>query len=630
MRKYWNKHLITSIITLLLVALGAQVSAMQHSATTDTLALPFFDDFARLQPAPRTDRWEQGGGVRTNLRYALNTKSIGTATFDAAAANGSLYPNLSTSPLPADTLTSLPINLERKIADSLYLSFFVQPQGLGYTPSERDSLVVELLDSTQQWHRAVAITYQAANQTLTQHFHIKPRTIERTRPNITQQFHPVMLPIDDSLFLYKGFRFRLINYASIDKQQTIASRQGNCDHWSVDLIRLDAHRHQHDTTLNDIAFCAPIEPMLNGYTSVPWHAFGKASKDLVPRPMQFTTQYANLGDSVWNVTRYYKIIDLSGQAPTQSFSGGSANSEPFTIDTFTRNFEYDHNFTSAWADSGKFRFVAYLSTNNNPKTAHLRHNDTLYTDLLLHNYYAYDDGSAETGWGFIGEGTNRAQAAMRFTSLVDDTLKGIMIYFNHTLDDANATSFKLTLWNERNNQPGDIIAQRAGVRTAYADSLNRFICYQMPATFIAKGSNFYIGWQQVYEVFMHVGVDLNTNHSSKLLYNKGNGWTPVSWDGTLMIRPIMGSTAAHFTAAPTRQRTSINLYPNPANSIVNIGIPDDTAAKSVAIYHSCGTLSLQQTYAPQIDVAHLPNGLYIVRVALTNGQMATGKLIISR
>lgn len=606
-------------------------STSQHrSAPADTLRLPFFDDFAQMRPHPSPTLWEDGSGVHTNLRYALNPKTIGTATFDAASASGELYPHLSTTPQPADTLCSRPINLALSPADSIYLSFCIQPQGLGYAPSERDSLVLELLDTAGLWHRVWAASANASTQTLTQRHH--KHTTTHTRTNLCSRFHTVMLPITDSLFLHKAFRLRFLNYASFDRHQSTPSQLANCDHWMLDLVHLNAHRYAADTTLNDVAFCQPIAPLMLGYTAVPWPHFNAETKrNLFPHPMQLTTSYANLGDSVWNITRHYQIIDLSGIGAEQSFSGGSENIEAWAVDTFTRNFEYDDNFPSAWADSGKFRFVAYLITDNDPRTAHLRHNDTVRADLCLHNYYAYDDGTSETGWGMSGIGTSRAMAAMRFTCLKSDTLQGVMLYFNRTPNNANATAFTLTVWDDDNGQPGHIIAQRTGVRTTYADSLNRFVPYSIPPTFIAKGSTFYVGWQQVYDRFMHVGVDLNTDHSDKLLYNMGSGWLQVGWNGTLMMRPIMGS-AMPTGIAPARRSThrGLRLHPNPASTTVHIGTHDDTSPATIELYNAAGVLMLAQRNAQQINVEHLPNGLYILRARLSNGQQATSKLIIAR
>lgn len=624
------KALITNALLIALWLLAPAATA--RTVGTDTLRLPFFDDFAQMRPHPSPALWEPSGGVLTNLRYALNLKTIGTATFDAASASGPLYPQLRTTPQLADTLTSRPINLALRPADSLYLSFCIQPQGLGYAPSERDSLVLELLDSAGYWHRAWAASVDVAAQTLTQ------RTYQRTHTHSTNKlcsrFHTVMLPITDTIFMHKAFRFRFMNYASLDKHQSTPSQQGNCDHWMLDLVHLNAHRHAADTALNDVAFSQPIAPIMLGYTAVPWsHVNAETKRILFPHPMQLTTTYANLGDSVWNVTRHYQIIDLSGHTSTvQSFSGGSENSEPWAVDTFTRNFEYNDDFPSAWADSAKFRFVAYLSTDNDPRTAHLRHNDTLRADLCLHNYYAYDDGTAESGWGMSGIGTSRAMAAMRFSCLKADTLQGVMMYFNRTPNNANATSFTLTVWDDDHGQPGRIIAQRTGVRTTYADSLNRFVSYSIPPTFIAKGSTFYVGWQQVYDRFMHVGVDLNTQHNDKLLYNMGSGWQPVGWSGTLMLRPIMGSTHTPTGIARPQPKPQhqLRLHPNPASTIVHIATEGQSLPTTLELYSPTGALVLSLRNAQQISVEHLQPGLYILRARFADGQQATSKLIISR
>ncbi|HRP59618.1 MAG TPA: hypothetical protein PK833_04935, partial [Vicingus sp.] len=54
-------------------------------------------------------------------------------------------------------------------------------------------------------------------------------------------------------------------------------------------------------------------------------------------------------------------------------------------------------------------------------------NDTVVSYQVFSNYYSYDDGSAEAGYGIEGVG---AKLANQFTIKKSDTLVGIRIYFN--------------------------------------------------------------------------------------------------------------------------------------------------------------------------------------------------------
>lgn len=100
------------------------------SASAGMLELPFFDDFSVTQVYPDHENWSDRN-VFINNDYPVNPVSIGVATFDAIDHTGSLYEQASAMPFVADHLTSGPVNMDYLPGDSIYLSFFYQPQGKG-------------------------------------------------------------------------------------------------------------------------------------------------------------------------------------------------------------------------------------------------------------------------------------------------------------------------------------------------------------------------------------------------------------------------------------------------------------------------------------------------------------------
>lgn len=80
--------------------------------------------------------------------------TIGVATFDGLNQYGLPYNKSQiTNYGVADHLTSKPLDLSGLgAADSVYLSFFYQPQGIGDWPNAKDSLQVEFLNfQTSEW-----------------------------------------------------------------------------------------------------------------------------------------------------------------------------------------------------------------------------------------------------------------------------------------------------------------------------------------------------------------------------------------------------------------------------------------------------------------------------------------------
>ncbi|HHN48007.1 MAG TPA: hypothetical protein ENN08_03615, partial [Bacteroidales bacterium] len=128
------------------------------------LMLPFFDDFSGDGVFPSPNQWADNH-VFINSDYPVFPITTGVATFDAIDENGRLYPQAGDNRFRADYLTSHPIRLDSVFspepkaltaADSVILSFYFQPEGLGFPPAETDSLVLEFfhdhpVDSLKGW-----------------------------------------------------------------------------------------------------------------------------------------------------------------------------------------------------------------------------------------------------------------------------------------------------------------------------------------------------------------------------------------------------------------------------------------------------------------------------------------------
>ena len=72
----------------------------------------------------------------------------------------------------------------------------------------------------------------------------------------------------------------------------------------------------------------------------------------------------------------------------------------------------------------------------------------------MYNYYAYDDGIPELGYGVSNAG---GMFAVRFDISDYDTIQGVQLLFNHTLNDANDKYFDIMVWKDENGKPGDTI-----------------------------------------------------------------------------------------------------------------------------------------------------------------------------
>ncbi|GHT21701.1 hypothetical protein AGMMS4957_10830 [Bacteroidia bacterium] len=95
------------------------------------------------------------------------------------------------------------------------------------------------------------------------------------------------------------------------------------------------------------------------------------------------------------------------------------------------------------------------------------------------------------------------------------------------------------------------------------------------------------------------------------------------------------TVAASGTAIETTEADKLAVYPNPARD--DLFIKSDTPIEKVEIFDISGravetwrAASLQQGNLQTIHVSHLPNGIYLVRVACSDGSAVTKKIVVKK
>lgn len=170
-------------------------------------------------------------------------------------------------------------------------------------------------------------------------------------------------------------------------------------------------------------------------------------------------------------------------------------------------------------DSANYEFRAFIVTDTDIENKHLRWNDTLRIEQKFYNYYAYDDGSAEAGYGLYGEGVKNGKVAYKFNSHVKDSLRSIRMYFNLAQNDANVNYFILKVWDDNNGEPGNELISQLNNKPEFEDELNQFVEFDLD-TIIALYGDFYIGWQQTTENFLNIGFDNNNFFNDTVYYGE--------------------------------------------------------------------------------------------------------------
>lgn len=499
--------------------------AARRASVSDTLDLPFYDDFSDPVIVPRQDRWID---VHTyvNLDMSIAPPSFGVVTFDGLNGKGLAY-NIANqnSYGVADYLTSQPIDLSYLPSDSVYLSFYYQMTGLGNAPEEEDSLVLEFNSpaDTLDWI----------------HIWSTPGDLPDT------VFRSVYIPITDTTWLQRGFQFRFKNYATLS---------GNVDHWHVDYIILDEGRSRNDTAIDDICISQRPPSILEEYYTVPWTHFSSLNN---PYKSNNIVKFWNRANGIRNVNFGYRLY----QDDANVFNSAVLfkNSDPFAYDSV--NYLYltnlEDNIVTNNNDSSEVTVKYFIQSVPDVRPE----NDTLTFKQKFYNYYAYDDGSAERGYAL---NDLSAKMAYYLDPLVNDTLRGLLLYFPPTLIDATDNRFKIGIWTVDNTTggPSTLLYKSDSLYTPRYTHVNNYARYILDIPQYIDQPVF-IGIEQELNNEMYVGFDRNNDNSDKLYYFVSGLWLPSELSGTLMMRPMFGGPVASDLSVEAPELEQITVYPNP-------------------------------------------------------------------
>lgn len=554
--------------------------------------------FKQLSP---TTKWTDNYAWVNNT-YPINPPTIGVATLDGLDQFGLPYDNSSPTRYGiADYLTSKPIDLGGlSNIDSVYLSFYYQPMGLGDWPNKKDSIIVEMRDKNDgKWYPIWHDTgYAAVGSTPTADF-LKANIFIYRGPSAS----------DPDPF-YNGFQFRFKNYASI---------AGNNDHWHIDYVRLDKNRFINDDLISDIAVINPVPSILKNFSLMPYKQFS-GSVDL---DTNITMYIRNLNLSTTPTVDFsFNCDELNTAAvvyssPTLSFTAGSAiqsrgldpRASYAVVSPVLTNIDYDYE----------------TSFNTNPSSSNLiTSNDTASSHQIFDNLLAYDDGSAERAYGLEGAGIKKM--AYEFPLNAPDTLAGIQIYFTHIDVAVSNLVFTIYAWDSIGLYSGiggkdSIIAQIDLAKPYYVDTLNGWTTYLFDKTYLVH-NKFYVGWGQSDNRNLQIGYDMNTSkgHDHIFIYTSGS-WkkSAITTMGSPMIRAILDgnyqgkSTHNSIQAIDATDIMHVELYPNPVSSLLNLKSSEEIDCKFDIRNQLGQILQTGEAVGKQpIQLVDLSSGLYFI------------------
>jgi hypothetical protein len=553
----------------------------KSKSSIDTLSLPFFDDFS---DTAKITKHFSDNFISIDYSAAINPPSIGSAMFDAMDNNNNFYASYNQE-TKADFLTSYPIKLNYQAKDSIYFSFYYEPGGELDPPENTDSLVLQFFaPKLKKW----ISVWHAKNY----------------RKIIFKQ---VNFPITDTAFLHKGFKFRFYNRISMSNNSS-PSLVGNCDQWFVDYIYINKNRTFSDTTRRDIAFQYKTKFKIDDYTQIPYSHYKTYSGNY---NYNLLIKFKNNDKNIRTIDSMYIVFyDKNKTLQNDTLFLGSYNflgNRNLNISKKNINF----SFPKTDREILTLNMKTVLKTDSYDSTV----NNIVEQNKRLGVCYAYDDGTAENGYGLYGTGTMYAYVAQKYFTYKTDKITGLKIYLNKALNNRQSPYFYLKIWNNnpKTGKPDKILYEQAGLEINF-NKLNKFQILKLSKP-VSVSDTFFIGWEKTVKDIMNIGLDLNSTNINYKYYNINGNWQKSSIPGVMMIRPIFGNTSL---ANIKNKITSKNIitYPNPVKNQLFFD-PNINNITSLEIYDLSGRKIISKTniYNNSINVNTLKKGIYILKIS---------------
>jgi hypothetical protein len=600
--------------TALHYPLAPAAGSTAHRGTA-ALSLPFFDDFTTPREGlPSPLNWLPKGGAYVSNRLAVAPPSRGAATLDGLRATGEAY-TANSAFGPLDSLVSQPINLAGlSPASNVRLSFAWQA-GTVAGPARRNTGSTPVLLEVDFWD-GVRWT----------------NVWSKLSTGVLHNFEQAILPLDQAKYFHPAFQFR---FRATGNSSTAR------DAWSVDYVLLDQDRPANDTTFRDIATSRGLGNPLRRYTAMPVWQFNAAPSptDELSESLSATINNLSLPNTAPTPITWQGTVQEAGGAALGSWIDNSAlTNYSRSVTAGVRQDVISGNPRLApiplTATRKTVHYELALLTNESGSRFNTLPNDTIRRDVELRDYYAYDDGTAESILALPAVSTGLpSYLAYRFDLNQDDQVRALRLY--PVFVDQGARTVTVSIWNNVSGRPDEVnntLARATFTLTPDMIKNQPYVDVAFPQPVRVSGS-FWIGYGQPSQGrFLHYAEDLNSVPPANYIFQNLQGqWNPADYQpfGAPMMRPVMTNFVLTATA-PAAGAVAFNLYPNPGRGPVRVAGP---AFRRAELLDVLGRPVWQQPAAeagqPTLNLpASLSAGLYLVRLTLPDGRTAVRRLVV--
>jgi hypothetical protein len=595
------------------------------------------DDFSTNTGVPAANYWADEY-VYVNNNFAEDPQSIGVATFDGLDKTGYPYDfSQPTSYGACDTLTSLPIklgNVHYNFPDTVvYLSFLYQPQGKNpFANSEKDSIILQFKNvKTKVIEHKVIISIDSthsATQTYYENIDVSEWTqVWGREGSAVHEFRRVVIKVDSALY----------------------NTSGSVDHWNIDNVYMSVESPLAHSGFEDVAYTRETGSQLKEFESMPWSHYYQDPNyydDDTRMPLRIYNSYntANI------VTLEYFAEDASGN-PVDNITGvpggvvlpGKDFKNEFMPITGVGDHDFQFPISSEPNPKATTYFLKKNVMTNSDQNEIIKSNNTVKEYQVFGTYYAYDDGSAEAGYGIRA---SKGKLAYKFNLRdgLTDTILAMYIYFNPVVANRSTERFKFTIWGDNNGKPGSIIYQNTTTHspTYPKKGVNAFQRIEMDKP-VAVNGTYYVGYEKLTTEVLNIGYDLNRDASDKMFFNIGNGWVNSGVDGSvpkgaIMLRPSFSNAeepqVGIIKPQTINEEFDVDLYPNPTRDRIYFR-SNQAGGKGldVRIFNLQGSMITNFTMneISEFDVRHMNPGMYVVQFTdEINHRVVNKKFIVSK
>lgn len=593
----------------------------------DTLTLPFFEDFTATLGYPSTLRWCDKQ-VWINNTFSQGQPNYNVATFDHLDSRGRPYTTLNKrESVYADSLTSFPIKLDKYKTgpstmanylptDSIILSFFFQQKGLGDQPEPEDTLILFFKNNLNLWVRVWSKNGSSGTG-----------------------FIQVLVPVNKVEFLHNAFQFRFVNFTKAT---------GNLNHWHLDYIRLEKYKNRSGGNdifdISDIGITKPDYWIFNQYHSLPYSHFKTNPSGITKNQLSLTVKNLNTSPAKTTQTRFgLKVTNQYGTVVFNQPPSASSRNILFNSDSTLPYSKLLLDTFSGKNPHFKINYIIEPQSNDVTPTQYNAEGDNnqLEVNYSFNPWYAYDDGSAEGGFGldYSFLGNVKGQFALKFENLKMDSLRGVAIYFNRSEEDVSFRSFYIRVWKNispvgQSDNKDELLYEQFVSKPNYTDSINHFSYIFFDSVLQIPAGTFYMGWRQNQPFILNVGYDNNYRFNGQnvgnpnLYHNLLGSWERSDYEikGTPMIRPLIGADSDYSFGVNNSYKTKIIFYPNPANN--SLFWSEQLNQGIITILDQAGRVCINQQFlSSSIDINNLKPGMYFVILQSINGEKYQTQII---